>query len=283
MADDLLETIRLHPDDETAWLEYAIWLEEQGGPRAEVLRILCTVGFPSNLVYYPDLKTRLDELRKTVPEDWFDQVCRLREELNRPANPSPDDVERMWHELEITPITRHSEAQAAALSDLLTAARRYLTVGALVGRFVLGPHPVLRWYGSRDRWAEIQFFPRFVRSAPVCSSMRELNYRGGHTPWADLLPGDCHYESAARIAEQIATGGWGAWTPSTGPRASAFRKAVTRFCAAFFGSHAEELHVGHTEVAWAPWFCGEDADHTWLVMNKASWEITLLCFTSFEP
>jgi uncharacterized protein (TIGR02996 family) len=283
MEEVFLETIRLDPTDEALWQEYAAWLEEQGEPRAEVLRILSLVGFPSNLVYYPAVNAQLEELRKAVPRDWFDEVHRLREELNRSANPGPGDVERLWHELEISPITRHTEEQAVALSELLTAAGRYLTVGALVGRFAIAPHPVLRWYGSRDRWAEMQFLSRFVQSAVVRRSMPGLNYRFGRVPWAAIAPEDCHYGSATRIADQIATGGWGACAPSTGPKAATFRKALDHFAAAFFGPHSEELHVAHTDVAWAPWFCDEWADHTLLVMNKVAWEVTLMCFTSFEP
>jgi uncharacterized protein (TIGR02996 family) len=64
-----LRALREEPDDDTARLVYADWLEERGDPRGEYLRLWCRV--------LHDVR-RLRELRPGIAPDWLRQVHRER-------------------------------------------------------------------------------------------------------------------------------------------------------------------------------------------------------------
>src|SRR4051812_24078151 len=65
LPEDLLRDIYDHPHDDVPWLGYADWLEEQGDPRAELIRIqreLTHLGFQDSRV------SKLEECQRRLLE-----------------------------------------------------------------------------------------------------------------------------------------------------------------------------------------------------------------------
>src|SRR5262245_6996444 len=77
---DLLPALLAQPDDDTAWLVYADWLEERGQPlRAAWVRRVVAVG--SGGLSTPDLQAALRQFKKQrqlVGPDWAGVLWRLR-------------------------------------------------------------------------------------------------------------------------------------------------------------------------------------------------------------
>ncbi len=69
--------IRANPDDETARLIYADYLEERGDPRGELIRVQCELarlGVEDPLL--PELTAREEELLAAHAEDWLAPCAR---------------------------------------------------------------------------------------------------------------------------------------------------------------------------------------------------------------
>jgi uncharacterized protein (TIGR02996 family) len=79
MTDDVfLQTILRNPGDDGLRLVYADWLEDQGDPRAEYLRIEATLAHraPAELGHH-DLLTRLREACVNLDPGWLAAVSRV--------------------------------------------------------------------------------------------------------------------------------------------------------------------------------------------------------------
>ena len=74
-----LDEIHAAPYDESPRLVYADWLEEQGDPRAEYLRLECElVGLKADDALFRELAPRLHELREAIDPAWLAEVGRTR-------------------------------------------------------------------------------------------------------------------------------------------------------------------------------------------------------------
>jgi uncharacterized protein (TIGR02996 family) len=63
-----LSAIGANPDDQTAKLVYADWLDERDDPRAEIVRLKVQVALQQD--GWVEARDRLTELEKTVPATW---------------------------------------------------------------------------------------------------------------------------------------------------------------------------------------------------------------------
>jgi uncharacterized protein (TIGR02996 family) len=90
------QIIELHPDDDGNWLVYADWLEEQGDPRAEYVRLCVALGRGS---YEGEAAhasfQRLWSLRPGMAAEWLARVAQLR--ANRPARFRITEVHTLGH------------------------------------------------------------------------------------------------------------------------------------------------------------------------------------------
>lgn len=76
---DFLREIELHPDDNTTRLIYADWLDEQGDPRGEYLRIHCELASVSQSdERYKSLVEREKELQLQFDAKWLDAIGQPR-------------------------------------------------------------------------------------------------------------------------------------------------------------------------------------------------------------
>lgn len=85
MDEAFLAAIRAVPRDDTTRLVYADWLDEQGDPRGEFLRLECrlhemTEAHPE----YRALQRQLGELGGPLDVRWVAAVCRIHTEYGRP-------------------------------------------------------------------------------------------------------------------------------------------------------------------------------------------------------
>ena len=77
--DDFIAEIHANPHDETPRLIYADWLEDQGDPRAEYLRIESELaGLSADAALFQELKPRLFDLRAQCSDEWLADVGRCR-------------------------------------------------------------------------------------------------------------------------------------------------------------------------------------------------------------
>src|SRR5262249_16733746 len=147
--------------------------------------------------------------------------------------------------------------------------------GALFGRFVLSPHERLWHYGSLRRWQDVQFFPRFVRSAAVRSALPHLGRGGGISQGSFDTPipeADCCYGRAATLLQEMT---------ATFPRwaVSRLRGPAAVYCGVLLGDRPEDVGLCWSWSAWAPWFNDLDHDYTWVTIDGRDWTVTLLCMT----
>src|SRR5690349_6519973 len=70
--DAFIQAIVANPDDRTAKLVYADWLDERSDPRAEFLRLHARLGeLAPDHPEFAHLTARLDALEDAVPEHWL--------------------------------------------------------------------------------------------------------------------------------------------------------------------------------------------------------------------
>src|SRR4051794_37815108 len=85
LEDAFLRDILKQPDDDTTRLVYADWLEEQGDPRAEFLRLECRLrGLPEVGPEGRGVRRRLAFLTGPLDVRWLSAVCRVHLETGRP-------------------------------------------------------------------------------------------------------------------------------------------------------------------------------------------------------
>jgi uncharacterized protein (TIGR02996 family) len=90
-----LDEIHAAPYEESPRLVYADWLEEQGDPRGEYLRLECElVGLKADDALFRELAPRLHELRQAIDPAWLAEVGRTRI-ANCPAAECP----KRWNRL----------------------------------------------------------------------------------------------------------------------------------------------------------------------------------------
>lgn len=78
MHENFLQSIREHPEEDHPRLVYADWLEEQGDPRGEFIRVQCELaGLPRSDPRFRSLQRRESELKVLVVE-W---IVRQKQEL----------------------------------------------------------------------------------------------------------------------------------------------------------------------------------------------------------
>jgi uncharacterized protein (TIGR02996 family) len=91
----LLDALAANPEDEAAWLVYADWLEEQGHPGSDFLRLTVALGQGPETEQATALVRGLKRLRKSIDPTWLERVIALRAGL--PLRIRVTDVIRLGH------------------------------------------------------------------------------------------------------------------------------------------------------------------------------------------
>jgi hypothetical protein len=158
--------------------------------------------------------------------------------------------------------------------------RSHVNGGALAAKFgVVEEDAALRWYATRDRFAEWDFFRHFLGSPAIRSALPELavpDRLGAVTfdrCWAGTLALDG--ELAAMMV------GGGAYERFRGTHTEA-KRLGTAFVDALVGERHGEFRVYRSRAAWAGWFYGIGADSTTMLIDLSRAELTLLCVTDTD-
>lgn len=97
---EFIAEIHAQSHDETPRLIYADWLEENGDPRAEYLRLECElIGLEPGDVLYEELHPRFVKLRREMPEDWLGEIGR-----SRVMNCGESQCPKLWKRMDATSI-----------------------------------------------------------------------------------------------------------------------------------------------------------------------------------
>jgi uncharacterized protein (TIGR02996 family) len=289
-----LKAIREQPDSEANWRVYADWLDERGDPRGEVLRLLAFVGTLQNLEYYPTQKSRFDELRRLVDDEWLNEVLRLWALRFRPyehhGQPSPADIGAMWQDLEIRWVSQKKSERPQPVRDLLDAlVYRGRELGwwgrVVLEQFHLSQHPVLTWFGSRRRWADLQLLQGLTASPVVRRALFGKDAtpsKRSPDPWANLrwVKWDIQAGPAAEFADQVADFlDLSRFTVDLkmDRQARSEDRALGKSVAfALFGYRLSEMQLCHSKAEWAPWPCTL-VQSTWIFIDPRDWSLTILC------
>lgn len=189
--------------------------------------------------------------------------------------PTPAEVQAMWPPLDLT----SEPTPLPAVEEVLAAFRQsHVNGGALFARFTMNLHPVLHWFGSRNRLDEMGFFEQFLRSASVHAALPELQLRENLAAAPDFK-----WTSAFTLDGEIAQALWfgGPYNRFSGTAREA-KDLGARFCDALFGARFEEVLVYWSGRPWAPWFCGIAWDQTWCIIDKRNLHVSLLCATDTD-
>jgi hypothetical protein len=168
---------------------------------------------------------------------------------------------------------------APALDELLDALRQtHANGGALFARFRLPEHPILHWFGSRNRWEEIGFFEYFLSSEPVRQVLPELQLRSvsaAHLGFEQVSSSSLDGELA-----QILVDG-GAYRRFAGTPQEA-KRLTERATYALIANRFDEVVVYRSWKPWSPWFYDVAWDTTWLGVDRRYRSIWLLCVTDTD-
>ncbi|MCI0460370.1 MAG: TIGR02996 domain-containing protein [Gemmataceae bacterium] len=134
----LLNAVLTAPEDDQLRQVYADWLEEQGDPRGEFLRLDASLPVLSRRKRYA-ARDRLRELYAVINEDWLALICRAEIDRCPPSHSHPPCPKR-WGRLERTedPFIRTcgSCGKQVFYCDTLALAQRHAKRGHII---VLAP------------------------------------------------------------------------------------------------------------------------------------------------
>lgn len=202
------------------------------------------------------------------------------------AAPKPDPQEwqtKLVGELQITRRAVDPPAVAAVVDEIN---RTHVNGGALFAHFDLAPHPVLDWYGSRNRLEEIDFVDQFVRLStmaavwPEMLSEHKIQQRiVTEKAWPNILQWQTPFALDGELANLIYQGG--AYERSRLTPGDAKRLAGA-FCAALFGERYDEVWVCRSPNPWTSWFYGIAWDITYFGFDKRERAAWFLCVTDTD-
>lgn len=159
--------------------------------------------------------------------------------------------------------------------------RSHANGGALVARFgVVEEDAAFRWYATRDRFTEWDFFRHFLGSPAVREALPELGI-------PDRLKGDlkfarCWAGTLALDGELAAMMvGGGAYERFRGTHTEA-KRLGTAFVDAVVGERHGEFRVYRSHAAWAGWFFEIGVATTTIVIDLGRAESLLLCVTDTD-
>lgn len=191
------------------------------------------------------------------------------------ARPTFDEVQRMWTELKIY----HDPLEDPAIDELLKHLRStHSNGGAEFARFAVSAHPVLHWFGSRNRLEEIDFLSHLVKHPAVVETFPPAATASAETSLKMGL-GVPPFTMAGKLAWALVQGG--AYDKFSGTPREAMNVAE-RFCYRLFGDRYTEILQFESHESWTDWFCNVAWDGTWAGFDQRETKVWLLCVTDTD-
>lgn len=189
----------------------------------------------------------------------------------------PDDkeIDSMGNQLQIT----SAPIDSPSIHRVIDAFREtHSNGGALFGRYSLSPDPVLHWFGSRNRWDEIDFFDYFFQSQAIADTLADLKPAQGEAITPAFQEGS-PFTLDGEIAQALCFGG--AYERFQGSAREA-KELGEYFCQALFDHRFDEVIVYKSFQPWSPWFHGIAWDFSWVIIDKRLMAIAVLCVTDTD-
>ena len=194
------------------------------------------------------------------------------------ARPEWTDIVRSHESVKYEPVDSADPRVAAVLAAINET---YIHGGGVFGRFrVSQADAVFRWFASRNRFDEYDFFPHFLGSKAVREALPELQIPdplgrdlGFEQSWSGALTLD------GEIAAILVAGG--AYERFKGTAREAKDLGVA-FTGALVGERYTDFMVYRSHKPWAAWFCDIAWDSTWVLLDGRRGEVTLLGVTDTD-
>lgn len=184
--------------------------------------------------------------------------------------PTKKDIAAFWRELEVTHVQLDHSAVGLLLMELLETHAK-----VAFGCFELSDHPVLEWFGSRNRLDEFDFVRTLLSNSVIRETLPGLEIPK-KVPSLDATWGTSFILDGT-LAQVLVNGG--AEFAFSGTDSEA-KDMCLNFCDALFEGRYSENLLYDSFDAWTPWFSGNpNYDHTWFCVDKRLSRFWLLAIT----
>ncbi|CAN5140530.1 hypothetical protein BH10CYA1_BH10CYA1_58580 [soil metagenome] len=196
----------------------------------------------------------------------------LTQQMNNPK-PSQQEIEQMWLSLSFDRITEVE----IPISDVLEQLNK---IGlAEFAKFRVSQHWVLDWFGSLDRFEEIDFFQKFLKSPSVIGSLTQLELKDTLPCGVLKLEPSSAFTFDGEVAKALYDGGAYSQYHISDREAKNFG---IRLSDSLFSFRYSEVPIYRSSDAWSDWFYGIAWDITWFGFDKRNYECWLLCLTDTD-
>jgi hypothetical protein len=190
-------------------------------------------------------------------------------------HPSLDAVTVSHSRIRFAPTTVNSEAAQL----LVETFRSILTNGgAYIAAFTVEDvDDAGHWFLSRNRFEEYDFVRCLIASEGLAEAMPAVVAEGVDTDADFRFSNPLSLDG--NIAAQLKWGG--AYGSFDGSGAEA-KKLGAGFSGDIIGDRYDDFRIDETSDGWSPWFHAVAWDHTWVITDKRSQRVTLLCITDTD-
>ncbi len=192
------------------------------------------------------------------------------EPLDDKEAPGAKAIAAFWRELEVSHVQLDHPAVGLLLMELIETHEK-----AAFACFELSDHPVLNWFGSRNRLDEFDFFRKVLVHPAISEVLPGLSIpkkiKELDVGWGTSFTLD------GTLAQILVNGGSQYAFSGTDSEA---KEIGLNFCDALFEGRYSENLVYDTFDKWTPWFSGnQNYDHTWFGIDKRMSRFWLLAIT----
>lgn len=181
----------------------------------------------------------------------------------------------MWDAVAVRPEPLESPAVASLLDEFR---QQYDRGNVFSQTFVIAEDDTLDWFVARNQLKEIGFLSWLLRQPELTTVLGEPN--AVDIMWRQLpelmFPG---HVAATIYAGGSHTGFHDLDAEQRNTKAQELLDCADAVCADLFGRRWTDLFVLHTSKPWSDWFRGVAWDHTWIVVDRSSRRLWILCAT----
>jgi len=197
--------------------------------------------------------------------------------------PSAEVITSMWNELEVVSMPLTNDRFEQVLTALGSC---YSNGGAKFVRFGLKPHPVLRWFASRQSLRQstmgIDFIPKFLMLSMVSEILEQI---GLSCPVISdsLLEQGSAFTLDGELAQLLRNGG--AYPNDAFKGTDREAKAHGQvFCAELFGDRYSEISMFRSYAAWSSWFVDDNEiwNKSWFGFDTRFFSFWILALTDSD-
>lgn len=189
--------------------------------------------------------------------------------------PTLADLSADWRIVQINPGASADPRLLAVVDEL---SRSHVNGGAVLGRFSIEVPPSWRWYLSRARLGEAQFFRRFYQHTAVIQALGPLGNL--NRPDGDLgFKMEQPHVATGRLAGALASGG--AYTQFGGSDKDLLR-LIGSFTEAAFDDRYSDVLAYVSFEPWSSWFMDVAWDASFFWLDKKTGVATTLLITDTD-